>query len=352
MWLHNLTDQKIKLTGLTLQFFQALGAVSVGGLAIYAYFFTNLPTELARQYQSEIADSKEQLTDLRRQRHVLEEQAAAFRRENSELDSTRTALETELVSQRKEFNMAQQALREAQEGRDIAVARLNEAVQLEAKINETVARLRQQTSNLQTQIVSLSTQRLKYLESAIGMNLIVLHARVRSELTELRQELEKAKDLVEIPRWIQAKNQFNASIANLPTQRQVEAIQNHRYENERFINYELTRELSRETSRRQVLEELRAHLIARSGWNVTGYDLVVKYATREAFGLVHDDDWSEVSRRLQENYRTNANILNRPLRVRIQTDSPDQDIAMSIKVTEENLGSFERYLRDLMGLVK
>jgi hypothetical protein len=69
-----------------------LATVAVALLAFWAYFFTSLPDDLARQFRTEISDLNEQLVDLRRERRNLDDDVRSARADVTQLTRDRLDL--------------------------------------------------------------------------------------------------------------------------------------------------------------------------------------------------------------------------------------------------------------------
>src|SRR5258708_21430043 len=215
---------RLKQWALCLQFFQALGAVTVAALAIYAYFFTNLPQELTRQYRTDIADAKEQLAELRHERISLVQEVNRTRDELA-------ASTTRLVELQRNYSETEASLHAAQERVDEASQRLRQlasenevAVSAQQVAARDLQAIRVSAERLKKELAALEVQRAEYLKSAIGTPLIMIGINVELKLAEIDRGLNEIRNLVDLPRWAEEERQFQSSLANFSPDERSAAI--------------------------------------------------------------------------------------------------------------------------------
>lgn len=154
-----------------------LATVSVAVLAFWAYFFTSLPDDLARQFRTEISDLNEQLVDLRRERRALDEQVRSTRGDVVELTAQRLELVEAMARER----------RELEDRISAANAELATTQAALAAGTSELKRLAQSRGSLVREIVAFK------LEGAI--------ADVTSQLKPLRSDARMAASLIAYKSW-------------------------------------------------------------------------------------------------------------------------------------------------------
>lgn len=78
-----------------VSFLSTLATVGAFTLAIWAYFYSSIPEELAAKFNSEISALNEELVDIRREKRSLEETSAKEREKlNAETNSQKEKIES------------------------------------------------------------------------------------------------------------------------------------------------------------------------------------------------------------------------------------------------------------------
>ncbi len=141
--------------GILFSGLQALSAVVLMALAVWAAFFTSLPEALFTQLRSEISEAKSEIEELRRVRLRLEDE-----RRFAEEEARRIQAE---VARLRESDIAlQQSLEEKRAAETILKGELLALRSVEASLNQEVQELLREREQLRTQLTLLANERAKY----------------------------------------------------------------------------------------------------------------------------------------------------------------------------------------------
>ena len=312
-------------------------------LGVYAIFFTPLSQTLSRQYQAQIADETEQLTELRRENFQVSEQLQATRGALAAADEGLSRAQTELAA---ENIQKQDILTSIQQANRALVALRGQNAQAEHELSKT----RMEVSRLRAEVASLDVQRRNYVGPAIRAAYSFLFLQpVKSEVTALRSELREDRAIIDMPKWWKSEQSFYSSIRHLNLSEQMAAIGNHTdpgisADEDTVFSLELGfGDPSRipesqvaefvDNARRRAVAAFREH-------PVTGFQLLHEYFVRDRFRLLFDDDWAKLKAHFDSIVQANYGSLNSPLRLPISQTSTDVQIEYRHRSHHKQPGRF------------
>lgn len=287
----------------------------LAALAVYGIFFTSLPEQLRRQYQADIADAREQLTELRQERSKLSDQIAAAKDEVQQLQAQQIGLKNQISS-----------------------------------VTEQLTAIQDQKAQLEKEILALQKQRKLYRGYTASTFLAFFGIQVNEDLDKLKKDLAVAGDIIEVPKWFSAEMSFEQSIQNLSAQARVEAIRRHLSqgdiaETERKLRIgAFSRSLTKEDIDAYVKQARQRTIHVAQEGPITGRSLIDKYFTRERFAALYENDWKDLKLRMDAFEKRHADVLDRSLRVIISENSSTDEVSDQIRVTTENFDAFSKLM--------
>ncbi len=191
---------------------EATAAVALAGLALYAAFFTSIPETLIRQLQSEVADTREELVGLRRERSTLLTQSDLLSKDNQIARSQRAEAEQKLRDVASKFRDVSDELTALQ--KQVSVQRA-ELEQLAAEREQLTQAAEQAQEEFELQLSRVSAQREKYAKHVMANHALKLADQCRQALDRYRRGVSVAKDYMDVPLWLEDERALDAALAGV-----------------------------------------------------------------------------------------------------------------------------------------
>ncbi len=311
-----------------LQFFQAAGTTAVAAIAIYGVFFTDIPQTLVRQLQTDVADARERLVDLQRERRALAEQnssarteAATLREERARLAQENDARRADVARLNSELAMVQTEIEKARVANETLAADATRA-KTELEALETLRR------DLERQIVELRTEREKYQTDALAVAINAIRGRVRSELSKVRSSHAMASQYGAYKAWREDYNKIRGRLDTLEKVQQWRDLWSRLPEAWVFpVGFSSTEPLD------DFIQDI------TSAPPVAVHDILKRFVTADAFRNLLPQDRQNVLARFEHALRQNQPILQQNVQIRLPAGWSDADLERELRIRQGSLNA-------------
>ena len=214
---------------------QAISAVVLMLLALWAAFFTNLPEVLISQLRSEIAEAKSEIVELRDQKSIIQQEYAVANRELTDLKLERGVLVGSI-----------DGLRDDLKKREAAAATLSMSIRdLQAEgiaLGEVISALQIERSELEAAVDVLRKERAVYASQTVNVNLSKVAAYACYRLSGHYFDARVASNYGAHRAWLNA----NRSLSNLQEAYDALSVQEqYGDENQTAVEYRRLQNLAR-----------------------------------------------------------------------------------------------------------
>lgn len=292
----------------------ATSALLVAIIAVWAFFFTDLPDTLVRQLHSDVAVAQEELTDLRREKRALEDNLSGLRDQIAEISRDRDQSQSTLETIRAEHDRARAQVLEIQAQRDSYYR------------------------NTKTDVVSRVV------------------ASLRAEVGSLRRDAELARTLPLYEAWMRAEPEMKPSYSS-KREAQEASDEWHKWLKEspgRWGPEALVRELEMGkkwgdgSDDEEVTRAFRKE-ITNSDLNraKTGFDTFDRGVDVEALNLFLSDDRKRFDNLIRQFRQQHSTALSKRLGVSLAEGWTDDDLSAEVRRVEGALSDFDAVVQEL-----
>ncbi len=176
----------------------AVSTLAVACMAAWALIFTSLPDALVRQLQTDIADAREEVVDLRQERRQLRDEVSGMRARLEELqvevhqtEAERQAISDELANLKAQADAAMLDLASIEQDRRTYLDQLMAIV-----VDDIIENLRRNLDAQRTRIQQLASlpADLDWLERAASYEELILEARSQEDWQEVRRLMDEQSE--------------------------------------------------------------------------------------------------------------------------------------------------------------
>lgn len=328
---------------------QGIGTLAVTILAIYGVFFTDLPTILIRQLQTEVADTKEDVVLLKREKQSLLDQITASTTLAADAQRDREIAEAAIAATTVELSGLRASLTQAEQDlKDLAAEK--QALTIERDlVAAALATLRDESETVRRQVAKLTSERDVYLDDAFGDAIASLVTVLGGRISGLQGQIKTGEYFQDLPRYAMRERELDRRLMGNHPPAEVRRIieeWSEQYAGDReFLMFRLLE--NRRGVDVIILEQRNKLAKLGAAPRQTGASIVSSALVRKDFDYLLERDWNALNKAIAALVKEDEEAMSLSLTLALKPNFSNQELASEIVRVSNALSKFHAFIERL-----